>query len=260
MLGTSKKSVPRKKTNVPKSGRRTGGGGWSLDKPKKIPMRIRNGKEQRWEGYLWEKVKAISVIDFLREYSTHQEAHKVDKKPLIEFIQTMNKIGELTDWTIALIGGGDGESHCFNNNVSIQMLKRTQKGSHTDRYSIGRLMSSRDEAIDLNSEAWNAALALTKEAWSKDPARSRRSKEEPNTPNGPAIRKIRGFGAEGVMKAPERGVLFLYVLDPERAEANFPINTPPIIAFGISFPGSNSGSTVKYEVNNVYWEQESDYA
>jgi hypothetical protein len=28
------------------------------------------------------------------------------------------------------------------------------------------------------------------------------------------------------------------------------------MAFGISFPGSNSGTKVEYKVNNVLWDQE----
>jgi hypothetical protein len=48
----------------------------------------------------------------------------------------------------------------------------------------------------------------------------------------------------------------LYALDPLKADAKFPEGTPPIIAFGVSFPGSNSGLKVEYKVNNVLWEQE----
>ena len=116
-------------------------------------------------------------------------------------------------------------------------------------------MSPRDEAIDLDDRAWTAALAATKQAWHADPARLKSSKE-PNVPSGPAIRKTRGFGADGVAAHPERGVLVLYVLDPAKANANLPADTPPIVAFGISFPGSNSGLKVEYKVNNVLWEQE----
>ena len=56
------------------------------------------------------------------------------------------------------------------------------------------------------------------------------------------VRKIRGFGAEGIPAHPDRVVLALYALDPLKADANFPEGTPPIIAFGVSFPGSNSDS------------------
>jgi hypothetical protein len=124
-----------------------------------------------------------------------------------------------------------------------------------DRYSIGRLLSSRDEAIDLDEAAWKAALKLTRDAWRPDAGRAQ-SRLIPDVPNGPAIRKIRGFGAEGVQAHRERGLLLLYVLDPQKAEAGFPAEAPGVVAFGISFPGSNTGTKVEYKVNNVLWEQE----
>jgi hypothetical protein len=165
----------------------------------------------------------------------------------------MVRNGELTNWTVALIGGGEGGAQKFGDGLEVNMLQRTMKGVHEDRYSIGRLMSSRDEAIDLEEAAWNAALAVTRAAWHAD---SEHGKEEPDAPNGPAIRRVRGFGAEGVRPRPDRGVLFLYALDPQKAEADFPEGTPAVVAFGISFPGSNSGLKVEYKVNNVLWEQE----
>ena len=116
-------------------------------------------------------------------------------------------------------------------------------------------MSPRDESIDLDEPAWIAALSATREAWRADPARLKTGKE-PDAPSGPAVRKIRGFGADGIPAHPDRGVLALYALDPMKADANFPEGTPPIIAFGVSFPGSNSGLKVEYKVNNVLWEQE----
>lgn len=86
-----------------------------------------------------------------------------------------------------------------------------------------------------------------------DAARSQ-GQDGPDQPNGVAIRKIRGFGAEGVAPHSERGLLLLYALDP--AGAGLPSDAPVVIAFGISFPGSNAGRKVSYQVNNVLWEQE----
>jgi len=230
----------------------------SLGKPaEKDPKRARGDKRQEWEGFLWENVPAADVAEFLRDYRTHPDVYKVNSQLLAEFIQSMTRDNELTHWTVVMIGGGEGSGLDMGSGVDVKMLKRTMKGAYEGgRYSIGRLMSSRDEAIDLDEAAWNAALSLTRAAWHADPARRQRSKEEPDTPNGPAIRKIRGFGTEGVSAHPERGVLFLYALDPMQAEARFDEGTPPVIAFGISFPGSKSGVKVEYKVNNVLWEQE----
>ena len=230
----------------------------SLGKPAEIdPKRVRNGSRQEWKGYLWENAPAADVAEFLRDYRTHPDVYKVNSQLLAEFIQSMARGGELTHWTVVMIGGGEGGSLNMVSGIDVNMLKRAMKGAYeTNRYSIGRLMSSRDEAIDLDDAAWNSALMLTRAAWHADPARRQRSKEEPDTPNGPAVRKIRGFGSEGIPAHPERGVLFLYVLDPMQAEARFEEGAPPVVAFGISFPGSKSGVKVEYKVNNVLWEQE----
>ena len=55
-----------------------------------------------------------------------------------------------------------------------------------------------------------------------------------------------GFGAPEVEAHPDRGVLFLYGLDPQKADAGFPADTPQIAAFAISFPGSNSEAVICY--------------
>jgi hypothetical protein len=221
------------------------------------PRQSRNGTSSAWQGMLWESVAIDPVLEFLATYRTHPDAHKVDSNLLAEFIRSMAKEGQLTNWTIALIGGGEGGSARFDGDLAIQMLRRKYKTLDEGRYSIGRLMSPRDEAIDLDEPAWNAALHLTRETWKADPGRFQ-EREAPDAPNGPAIRRIRGFGAPGVPARPDRGVLFLYALDPGHAEAGFPPATPPIVAFAISFPGSQLDASVKveYKVNTVLWEQE----
>jgi hypothetical protein len=197
-------------------------------------------------------------LAFLLSYKTHPDAHKVNGPLLAEFIESLNRVGELTSWTVVFIGGGGGASINFNSEISLAMFKRSMKGGFDkNRYSIGRLMSSRDEAIDMDDASWNAALTLTRKAWQLDPGRKNRSKEEPDVPNGPAIRRVRGFGYEKVNAQPDRGILFVYGIDPlQDTNANFENDTPGIIAFGLSFPGSDSGLKVEYKVNNVLWELE----
>ncbi len=227
----------------------------SLGKPEINPDRMRGSNRQQWQGFLWSGIPASYIVDFLASYATHPEAYKVNSALLAEFVKSMAAVNELTRWTVAVLGGGEGNPCSICDGVQVDMLKRAINGPRENRYSIGRLLSPRDEAIDLDEPAWEAALAATRASWYADPARLRDSKE-PNAPNGPAIRKIRGFGAEGVTPHPERGLLLLYALDPLKAEAGFPAGTPPVIAFGVSFPGSDSGLKVEYKVNNVLWEQE----
>lgn len=227
-----------------------------LGQPERDPRQSHSGTTQHWRGtYLWRSVPSDDIVHFLHGYKAHPGAYKVHGPLIAEFIQSMVAQGELTNWTVTLIGAGEQREYrqlLIADNVAVRMLRRKSEGQHEDRYSIGRLMSPRDEGIDLDEPAWKAALEATRAAWYADPTRSQR--EPPNIPNGPSIRRIRGFGAQGIKSHPERGNLFLYVLDPQYAR--FPEETPPVLAFGISFPGSNSGVTVEYKVNNVLWEQE----
>lgn len=226
-----------------------------LPAPEVDPRRRRGGATQRWEGYLWNDVTATRVIGFLAAYKTHPDAYKVNSPLLAQFVESLVSAGELMRWTVALIGGGEGATIALSDGLPLSMLKRVQNGDREGRYSIGRLLSPRDEAIDLEDAEWQAALTLTRAAAHVDPGRQKPDKE-PDTPNGPAIRKVRGFGAEGVAAHPERGLLLIYALDPAKADAGFASDTPPVIAFGISFPGSTTGLKVEYKVNNVLWEQE----
>jgi hypothetical protein len=220
----------------------------SIGTPETNPSRVRNGSKQEWKGYLWNDVPADLPLGFLDSYRGHPEARKANSLLLAEFIRSLVAQGELTRWTVALIGGGEGEVVSFGDGVSVQALKRAAHGQHPDRYSIRRLMSPRDEAIDLDEAAWVRALDETRSAFRADPGRNE-GRNEPDAPNGPAIRKVRPR---------ERGVLFLYAIDPALAgpDAGLPTDAPPILGFAVSFPASDTGVRVKYRVNNIYWEQE----
>jgi hypothetical protein len=181
----------------------------AIGKPSEIgPERPRNGRVDKWSGgFLWSDVPADYIVDFLLAYKTHPAAHKVNSSVLAEFVRSMAKIRELTQWTVALIGVGTGENHYeYSSTVRVSMSKRSGTKHISDRYAIGRVLDPKDEAIDLNRAEWEAALAITREARKLDAARLHDSKE-PEIPNGPAIRKVRGFGVDGISGHPERGVL-----------------------------------------------------
>jgi hypothetical protein len=223
-----------------------------MGRPETNPTRSRNGSMQKWEGYVWNNVSPDDILTFLSSYRGHPEARKANSALLADFIRSLLPSGELTDWTVALIGGGEGVNVSFGEGVSVQSVQRAAHGEHLDRYSIRRLMSPRDEAIDLDEAAWTAALAETRQAFHADPGRNG-GRDEPDAPNGPAIRKVR---------PKERGVLFLYALDPALAgpKAGLPADAPAVVGFAVSFPASSTAVRVKYHVNNIYWEQEYDIA
>ncbi len=223
-----------------------------------IPEQKRNDRVDRWiGGAFWEAVPAERVITFLESYKTHPKAFKVNSQMLADFIRKMSDAGELTHWKIYVTGGSLPNKKQVGG-IDVKLMLRKGNDRLKDRYSIGRLLQPQDESIDLDESAWNAALKLTKEIWHADSGRLKNGEESkmPTIPNGPAIRRIRGFGAIGVPSHPERGVLIISLLDISEAKIGAPIDSPPVVGFAISFPGSNSGNKVEYKVTNTLWEQE----
>ena len=222
------------------------------------PKRFRNGAAQEWRGsHLWNGVLGDAVADFFASYITHPKARKVNSTLLTEFVRKMMAVGELTSWTVVLLGGGEGSEHEFAGGLKIgKMPTRTPDAEIKDRYSIGRLLSPRDEAIDLDDAAWKAALYMALKSWKPDPARQKDSAPPtlPSAPGGPFIRRVRGEGAGGIPSARERGLLLLYPLDP--VTAGLKDVSVPVVAFGASFPTSRSGTVVEYSVDHLLWENE----
>lgn len=226
------------------------------------PKRIRGSQEQQWEGFLWNDVPADHIAEFFESFITHPKARKVNSALLRDFVRSMAVANELTSWTVALLGGGSGDKHTFAGGLTIdKMTKRTADKDIADRYAIGRLLSPRDEAIDLDHAAWSAALARTRKMFNPDAGRQKNGVKpsEPDMPNGPSVRFVRGKGSEadGVAPAPQRGLLLLYPLDPQQAGSEaLAGRKDPVMAFGVSFPSSDSGVKVEYAVDHLLWTQE----
>ena len=145
------------------------------------------------------------------------------------------------------MSGGDGGPFRISD-LDVELIKRNphpgiEDQVETGRYVIRRLLAPRDEAIDLDLDAYEAALRQTIDTWERDRGRSGR-REEPNLPSGPSIRERRD---------PRNGLLLLYPLSHrgEHVEGDL-----PVVGFGISFPGSDRARMVTYRVNNIYSAQE----
>ena len=217
------------------------------ERPDRI-TRMRGGKEQNWQGRIWHDVDVDHVLDFLRSYSTSESALKARSNLIADFVQSLSGDGELRKWTIAVMGGTGGE---FDPVPGLALAKREVDKDFRDSrdYRIGRLLSPRDESVDLDGDEWARALAATKAAWQKDPGRRT---SEPVEPNGPAVRLVRGTtGAAG------NGLLLIYPIDPATSgHAGVKIVDLPMIGIGVSFPTSELGTKIPYSVNNVAWEQQ----
>lgn len=212
---------------------------------------------QKWNGHLWRDVSALTVISFLREYRTHAASFRIMSPLIADFIEEMIKDHELKRWTIALIGKEQPGTEKSVGGVMVKMLDRRRAAEHADRYSIKTLISPRDQAIDLTEAEWNAALELSQKTWRNDTDRNE-GKERPSEPRGPQIRHILGEGVAeaGIPARRERGLLMLYLLDPEGAGVDELKDADPVVAWAISFPSSTSERRVsnsRYIANSVLW-------
>lgn len=218
-------------------------------KPEQEPTRKRiNGKVQSWKGsYYWKNVSAEHIKHFLEQYITHYSSHKVDCKLLKTYIENQNENGDLTKWAVMMPSGSSKMYYNLKGFSRIALVRRAWENDHvsspSDHLSIKRLVSPRDESIDLTNEEYTEALNRTISEWELNKGKSKR-KTAPDEPNGISIRNIRNR---------KRGLMLIYLLEPppdkEYAEE-------PIVAFALSFPGNPNDKKVTYVVNNVYYKQE----
>ena len=111
-----------------------------LKNPEVNPVRSFSGSLNTWQGYLWRNVPGSEIADFLRTYTTHPASYKVNSALLADFVQTMMRDNELTQWTVVLIGGGQGGSCNITEEIRIEKAIRANNSQSEDRYSIGRLL------------------------------------------------------------------------------------------------------------------------
>lgn len=213
------------------------------------PSRKRpGGAVHEWKNsFFWEGVDASAVLSFLGRYATHEDSVKANSNFLRLFIQKQNDHGDLLKWDVALLSGRGRVTTLAD--LDIPMVTRTpltRNASISDqieakKYIIGRLVSPRDEAIDLDESAYADALGLTHRSWNEDAARNRARGEFPGDPSGMSVRETRPQG---------RGLMLLYPLDPDTEVTR---GVPdPIMGVALSFPTSSNATEIDYMVNNVF--------
>jgi len=225
-----------------------------------------SGRANRWKGsHMWTGVPAGYVLSFLDMFSTHEDAARANASVLAKYIREQVRRRELVDWIVLLVGG-DGAEKVELGHWSVNAVIRQPKGGYGldlnrprvikpgERFVIRRLLNPRDEAVDLDSDSYAAAMADT---LATPPKRKRRSDKPPVAPSGVFLRHYRPA---------TRGLLLLYPLARQQKIGGngrkfehvfLPVKTAPI-GLGISFPNSSNAKSVSYIVNSIYGAGDDD--
>lgn len=200
--------------------------------------------ELRRNNYLWEGVRPDQIQELLASIKIHPFSRGADPELISKYIEKVNDLGELKDWTVALISSGTAKTRLPIGGHQTGLVERNEIQPDKDLYWLrnANLISPEDQYIDLNSAQQASALKGTIEAWAKGETRHR---IQPTSPSGPFIRRARG---------PERGLLLIYPLDSRNVLLDGKKFTDtPIIGMAMSFPTSSNKTTVEYQVNTKYW-------
>ncbi len=195
---------------------------------------------------IWKNISPEKLIEFLAGYTTHPLCRQAEPDLLVNYIRKLNGFGELTNWTVALVSGGDSNAPSFSiAGRDIWLTARTPPELPSDLYMLrnSNIISPTHQYIDLTSDQIQEALNKTKYAWHQKKDKKPNAKE-PENPSGPFVRKTR---------ASQNGLLLLYPLNHISLDPQF--SDVPIFGFAISFPESSraESSAIEYQVNTKYW-------
>ena len=194
-------------------------------------------------GYFWTGVSVERILEFLGQYETHPEARRADTRLLSRYIRRQNEQNELVSWSVALVSSGLSSAQDLTSHFggrAVGSINREYFGEPiADRYTIRRLVSPTDEALDLSSGEETRAIERTVADW-RSSKRKNKSPDPPTVPSGKGIRSAR---------PKSNGLLLLYPLDGRVAGTP---DAAPVIGMAISFPESNTAKSIEYTVNNVF--------
>ncbi|MFN8613900.1 MAG: Z1 domain-containing protein [Vulcanimicrobiota bacterium] len=177
----------------------------ALAAPETLDAQSSGSVTVRWKNTLiWRNCSAEPILTFLNDFATSPLATTAKSDLMASYIQEQMKRGELREWTVALIGG-QGQKISIGGHQTTLSIRANKGEVEEGRYRIGRLLSPKDESIDLSEEEFAAVIR----DWEKEKPAS----ETGSTSTTP-------FGRHYRMKRPDRrGLLILYALTTEEGKS-----------------------------------------
>ncbi len=203
--------------------------------------------------WTWSGLASEAVVSLVESFSFAASARRVDAGLLGRFIRGAQEQGELTDWTVALVGRSPAEVDTYTRvaGLTVGLVTRAQRTRVSTRgrgaFSVKSVTSAPDELLDLDEQQVKAARAKTRERI-EDGKLKRRD---------PSRLAPDGLSARAARKATQ-ALLLLYPIEPRvKGRRDVSVDTQhPIFGLAISFPVTERTKPVNYSVNNVFWESE----
>jgi hypothetical protein len=204
-----------------------------------VPVHREYDSADRAGKYLWRDIDVSEVTRFLGSYKGAKHVRRVNTDLLAEYIEKQVDQNQLVNWSVMLAGKEPGAGtligDCASGYVTRSVYPPRERDDNLDPdfYRIRRLVSPSDEAWDLTSSEYRAALQLTRE-----------DRPGASAPGGPEIRAQRTGG---------NALLIIYPLEPQKfAEPTGDERAGPYVGFAISFPGIKKDKPVSYRINKIY--------
>lgn len=178
-------------------------------------------------------VASRHILEFFSGVSESPRCLNASPKKLREFIEAQVPAGHLTDWTVAVVGGGDGKRvPLFGFDLDCSQRADTMQGG-AEYYMLSRrrLITPTHEEADFEP---GALAHIPRKGGALNPLLLRAARPS------------------------SRGLLLLYPLEPEYAgkKGGRIFSSAPILGYAVSFPKIPGAREIEYTVNNVFWEQE----
>lgn len=210
--------------------------------------------ELKHGNYLWRNVTPDVICEYFRTFNVAESLKNVNLELICQYIEQLEKHGELTSWSVALMNKENTQNRfSFDNGIEVGCFDRNRaKEIGDDTYFIRKnhiVGNPKDEFIDIDERTLFKALQETHEImqkqgreWGKDYPSPKIVREKYRLVTNP--------------------LLIIYPLNPKCANIKnendtikegtiqYTENDPPFIGFAIAFPHSNSSNNaVTYAVN-----------
>lgn len=203
---------------------------------------IKSGFANYRNSYQWQNCTTSSVINFLKKFNHFESERSHRSIDLATYIEKVNRYGELKNFTISLLGNGDGKEVNLFNKYKVNLLQRKARGFTEEKISFGVVTNEALEGIDLTKEEYDNYL--------KSYENYKKSKSNDKQTEKVSRNYIRYNRSE------MRGSLNIYPINYfDKIDEN------PILVYAISISLPNTRlpeheSSIDYRVNPVYFREE----